>query len=196
MPISCSNLLVVVTSREASSLRRIDHLLNGVRSSRTPLASSPLSIVSSIRPISSASRGNPTASKRRANMKRFETIRVANLAQPHTGETAWLIEGLWSAQAVGIIGGEPKCGKSFLALDLAAAVASGTPCLRRFPTRQRGAVLLYAAEDAAHIVRQRLEGIAHAASVDFGTLDVHVITAPTLRLDQAEHQQVLRATVA
>jgi len=129
-------------------------------------------------------------------MKRFETIRVANLAQPHTGETAWLIEGLWSAQAVGIIGGEPKCGKSFLALDLAAAVASGTPCLRRFPTRQRGAVLLYAAEDAAHIVRQRLEGIAHAASVDFGTLDVHVITAPTLRLDQAEHQQVLRATVA
>jgi hypothetical protein len=129
-------------------------------------------------------------------MKMLETIRAADLAQTQTSEAVWLIEGLWSAQAVGIIGGQPKCGKSFLALDLAVAVASGTPCLRRFPTRQCGAVLLYAAEDAAHIVRQRLQGIAHAASVDFDTLDVHVITAPTLRLDQAEHQQALRATVA
>jgi hypothetical protein len=43
----------------------------------------------------------------------------------------WLVDGLWSEEAVGIIGGEPKCCKSFLALDLATAVASGTPCLRR-----------------------------------------------------------------
>ena len=28
----------------------------------------------------------------------------------------WLVAGLWGRQAVGIIGGEPKCGKSFLAL--------------------------------------------------------------------------------
>jgi hypothetical protein len=39
---------------------------------------------------------------------------------------------LWSEQAVGIVGGEPKCCESFLALDLAVAVASGTTCLRRF----------------------------------------------------------------
>ena len=129
-------------------------------------------------------------------MKMLETIRAANLAQSQISEAAWLVEGLWSAQAVGIIGGEPKCGKSFLALDLAVAVASGTPCLRSFPTRQCGAVLLYAAEDAALIVRQRLQGIAHAASVDFDTLDVHVIIAPTLRLDRTEHQQALQATVA
>ena len=129
-------------------------------------------------------------------MKMLETIRAANLAQSQISEAAWLVEGLWSAQAVGIIGGEPKCGKSFLALDLAVAVASGTPCLRSFPTRQCGAVLLYAAEDAALIVRQRLQGIAHAASVDFESLDVHVIIAPTLRLDRTEHQQALQATVA
>src|SRR5271167_1044171 len=90
----------------------------------------------------------------------------------------WLVDGLWSEEAVGIIGGEPKCGKSFLALDLAVAVASGTPCLRHFPTRQSGTVLLYAAEDAAPIVRQRLEGISHAAGINFESLDVHVITVP------------------
>ena len=60
----------------------------------------------------------------------------------------WLVDGLWSEQAVGIIGGEPKCGKSFLALDLAVAVAAGIPCLRRFAVSRPGRVLLYPAEDA------------------------------------------------
>ena len=49
----------------------------------------------------------------------------------HAEEHRWLVTGLWSEQAVGIVGGEPKCCKSFLALDLAVAVASGLPCLRR-----------------------------------------------------------------
>jgi hypothetical protein len=39
-------------------------------------------------------------------------------------------------------------------------------------------------------------GIAQAAGVDFETLDIHVITAPVLRLDRSEDQQALRATVA
>ena len=47
-------------------------------------------------------------------------------------ELRWLITQLWSHDAVGIGGGEPKCCKSFLALDLAVAVAAGVPCLRRF----------------------------------------------------------------
>jgi hypothetical protein len=129
-------------------------------------------------------------------MNTLPTVRAALLAESERGEQPWLVEGLWMREAVGIIGGEPKCGKSFLALDLAVAVAAGTPCLRRFPARQTGPVLLYAAEDATSIVRQRLEGIAHAAGVDFKTLDIHVITVPTLRLDRKEHRQALRATVA
>ena len=40
----------------------------------------------------------------------------------------WLIEGLWADEAVGIVGGEPKSFKSFLVLDMAVAVASGSPC--------------------------------------------------------------------
>src|SRR5262252_5201989 len=123
------------------------------------------------------------------------TLRAAQLP-PDMGEQPWLIEGLWSALGVGILGGEPKVGKTFLALDLAVSVASGTPCLRRFPTPQAGRVLLFAAEDPPYVVRQRLEGIAHAAGVDFETLDIHVITAPTLRLDYKEHQKALQATVA
>jgi RecA-family ATPase len=98
-------------------------------------------------------------------------------------EQRWLVEGLWGAEAVGIIGGEPKCCKSFLALDLAVAVSSATPCLRRFPVARRGRVLLFAAEDALPIVRQRLDGICAAASVALEDLDLQVITAPTIRID-------------
>ncbi len=98
-------------------------------------------------------------------------------------EKRWLIEGLWSAEAVGIVGGEPKCCKSFLALDMAVAVAAGTPCLRRFPTVRKGRVLLFAAEDSLAVVRQRLVGIAASAKVALDALDIHVITAPVVRLD-------------
>src|SRR4029077_10200175 len=87
----------------------------------------------------------------------------------------WLIGGLGWEKAVGIIGGEPKCGKSFLALDLAVAVAAGIPCLRRFAVSRPGRVLLYPAEDALHIVRRRLDGICAAAGISLAALDVQVI---------------------
>src|SRR5277367_1020355 len=108
----------------------------------------------------------------------------------------WLVEGLWSEEAVGIIGGEPKCCKSFLALDLAVAVAAGIPCLRRFTVSRPGRVLLYPAEDALHIVRRRLEGICVAAGAALAELDVQVITAPSLRLDLEADRVRLEQTVA
>jgi hypothetical protein len=110
-------------------------------------------------------------------------------------QTQWLVEGLWSDQAVGILGGEPKCCKSFLALDMAVSVASGAACLRQFPVRRTGRVLLFPAEDSLAVVRQRLEGIARAAEVGFPSLPVEVITAPSLRLDTAVDRQRLADTV-
>ncbi len=107
----------------------------------------------------------------------------------------WLVEDLWSEQAVGILGGEPKCCKSFLALDVAVSVASGAACLRQFPVRRSGPVLLFPAEDSLAVVRQRLEGIAAAAHVPFASLPVQVITAPSLRLDIATDRQRLSHTV-
>ena len=95
-------------------------------------------------------------------MKRLPVAPAYTLAE-RAEEQRWLVDGLWSEEAVGIIGGEPKCCKSFLALDLAVAIAAGTPCLRRFAVQRPGRVLLYAAEDAPHIVRHRLDGICAAA---------------------------------
>ena len=111
-------------------------------------------------------------------------------------EHRWLIAGLWSEQAVGIVGGEPKCCKSFLALDIAVAVAAGIPCLRRFAVPRSGRVLIYAAEDALHIVKRRFDGICEATGVALADLDIQVITAPTLRLDLNDDRNRLADTVA
>lgn len=111
-------------------------------------------------------------------------------------ECQWLIDQLWGDEAVGIVGGEPKVCKSFLALDIAVSVAGGVPCLRRFAPAQTGRVLLFAAEDALHVVRQRLAGIAAAAGRALADLDIHVITAPTVRLDVERDRDALAETVA
>ena len=107
----------------------------------------------------------------------------------------WLIEELWAEQAVGILGGEPKCCKSFLALDMAVSVASGAPCLREFAVSRTGPVLLFPAEDSLGVVRERLEGICQAAGTALDELPLYVITAPRLLLDVPQDQQRLRSTV-
>jgi RecA-family ATPase len=122
-------------------------------------------------------------------------VRLAHQLEVTPEDKRWLIEGLWSDEAVGIVGGEPKCCKSFLVLDMAVAVASGTPCLRRFPTPQRGRVLLFAAEDSPAVVRQRLTGIAAAVGFPLDALDIHVIVTPVLRLDVELDQRRLEETV-
>ena len=127
-------------------------------------------------------------------MKGFPTRSPADL-EDRPQARQWMVEALWSEQGVGIIGGEPKCGKSFLALDLAVAVAAGVPCLRRFRPTGSGTVLLFAAEDAAHIVRRRFEGIAKAATASFDELDIAVIDVPALRLDHRTDRQRLQETV-
>lgn len=111
-------------------------------------------------------------------------------------EQRWLIQGLWAAQGVGLIGGHPKCGKSWLGLEIAVSLASATPCLGRFAPARQGRVLLYMAEDAIPDVRARLESLCHHHGVDLASLDIFVITADTLRIDQPQDQQRLRATVS
>ena len=54
---------------------------------------------------------------------------------------------------------------------------------------------MFAAEDAGHIVRTRLKGIARAAGADFDTLDIAVIDVPVLRLDHRHDRQRLEQTV-
>jgi hypothetical protein len=121
-------------------------------------------------------------------------VRAVDLDEPDQAGR-WLIETLWPRAGVGIIGGAPKCGKSWLGLDIAVSVSGGTPCLDTFPVAEPGAVLVYMAEDAAPVVKQRLVGICRHRGLELAALPIGVITAPSVRLDLPSDQQRLHETV-
>ncbi|MEW6753160.1 MAG: AAA family ATPase [Candidatus Latescibacterota bacterium] len=116
---------------------------------------------------------------------------VSALPPAPPGRPAWLIQDLWGHQAVGLLGGPPKSCKTFLALEMALAVASGTPCLGCFTVPDPGPVLLFAAEDDPVQIRARLAGLAQARGVDFDRLPVFLILAEQLRLDDPTDQHRL-----
>jgi RecA-family ATPase len=120
-------------------------------------------------------------------------VRIGDL--PHQDQTQrWLVEQLWGDSSVGVIGGAPKCSKTWLGLDLALSVATGTACLGKFAVPQPGPVLVYLAEDALPVVRERVAGMARHRRLELAAVDIQVITAPTLRLDREPHRSRLFAT--
>ncbi len=121
-------------------------------------------------------------------------VRAADLQIPACPQP-WLIERLWTHQAVGVIGGNPKSGKTWLALEMAVSVASGTPCLDAFPVLSPGPVLVYAAEDSTTALRARLDTLARVHKTDFKKLDVRILTVDSLRLERPEHQDRLASTL-
>ncbi len=106
----------------------------------------------------------------------------------------WLVEQLWGDSSVGVIGGAPKCSKTWLGLDLALSVATGTACLGRYAVPRPGPVLMYLAEDALTVVRERVEGMARHRGMQLSGVAIHVITAPSLRLDRPPHRNRLLET--
>ena len=110
-------------------------------------------------------------------------VRVGEI-QSQENAQRWLVEGLWGASSVGVIGGAPKCAKTWLGLDMALSVATGTACLGKYAVPEPGPALIYLAEDALLVVRERVAGMARHRGLDLAGVEVHVITAPVLRLDR------------
>jgi len=121
-------------------------------------------------------------------------VRIGEI-QGEESSRRWLVEGLWGAHSVGVIGGAPKCAKTWLGLDMALSVATGTACLGKYGVPEPGPVLVYLAEDALPVVRERIEGMACHRGLDLAEVDVHVITVPVLRLDREPDRARLRETI-
>ncbi len=128
------------------------------------------------------------------NAEPFLVLPAAALprCQPHM---RWLVDGLWSRGGVGLLAGSPKSCKSWLGLDLAVSVASGTPCLGHFQVPRADPVLVYMAEDADHVVHERLQGLCRHRNVALKGLPLFFISEPRIRLDRASDRERLTTTV-
>jgi hypothetical protein len=124
----------------------------------------------------------------------FPLRHVADVA-PQPVEDRWLIDSLWLAASVGLLGGAPKVCKTFLAAELALAVASGTSALGRYAVHAPGAVLFYGAEDSLAALRVRFEGLALARGLRLDTLPLYLLDTPVLRLERQHNLRRLRAAI-
>jgi hypothetical protein len=101
----------------------------------------------------------------------------AELSATPQQEPPWLIQALLPGDGCSIIGGEPKHQKSFLALDLGLAVASGQPFLgRRVPWP--GPVYFLSTEDGWPRLRRRTLQFCRARGLDPGLLPLTFAPKP------------------
>lgn len=122
-------------------------------------------------------------------LERLEVMPVWKVPAAEESGSRWLIDGLWSEEAVGVVGGAPKCAKTWLSLEMALSVASGSPCLGVFRVDRPGPVLVLSAEDAPRQVRERMEGLAAVRGIQFESLDVGLILSTRLRLENADDRK-------
>jgi hypothetical protein len=86
-----------------------------------------------------------------------QSFDAATLMDGTGKETRWAVPGLLP-EGLTILAGAPKVGKSWLCLDLAIAVATGTPTLQATAT-EAGDVLYLALEDTERRLRERVRKV-------------------------------------
>lgn len=76
---------------------------------------------------------------------------IAEICTQAPGEN-WLIQHYLAADSLAVIFGDPSCGKSFIAIDIACCVATGRPW--RGQTTKQGSVLFVAGEGRNGLARR------------------------------------------
>jgi len=112
------------------------------------------------------------------------TVPAAQLVKT-ASPVEWLVEGLLLKGGAAILGGAPKAGKSFLALDVCVAVASATPAAGHFHVAAACPVTLLCAEDPSPVLAQRLAALARSRSLALDDLPIEVIVETLVRLPEA-----------
>lgn len=137
----------------------------------------------------------------------FDVVAVAPAAPPAPNRFAvvsvdqfasgkppgWLIKDVVPRAEVVMLFGEPSTGKSFVALDLGAAVARG--CEWRGKRARKGRVVFIVAEGGAGF-RSRLKAYAAKHGLRLADLEIGVIHAAPNMLERKDALEVCKAIVA
>lgn len=106
----------------------------------------------------------------------------------------WLVQPILTQDSYGIIGAAQKIGKTWIAVDLAVSVSSGTPFLGGMAVEQGGPVLLFCGEGGDRKILRRIDAVARSRDLDSDQLLLYTVRrAPHLNDD--EHLAEIRALV-
>jgi hypothetical protein len=117
----------------------------------------------------------PTASRARRPSAPAAELAISSYGEvaarvAAAGEPRWLIQGLWPADAYGVLAAQEKAGKTWAALDLTVSVACGRPWLDHFACPSPGPVLVFLGEGGERATVRRIQAIAASKGVDPGQL--------------------------
>jgi hypothetical protein len=119
----------------------------------------------------------------------YVTTPAAQLEEPDPTRL-WMIEHLWQRSGTGIIGGPPKSGKTWLALDIAMSVASATSALDTFKVHRAGNVIYVCAEGGEAYVKQRLTTLCVHRGLNLDSLPHRLDIIPrAIRIDTPDGLQ-------
>jgi len=115
-----------------------------------------------------SSKSKPTKQKSTEDEATYDNFLNKRLRKP-----SWLVESIWSDRAHGVLAGEAKTFKSFIASDLAVSIASGTPFLDHFQIPRTGHVIYIQEENDEGEVQDRFMRIASSRGLlgDVATYD-------------------------
>jgi hypothetical protein len=92
-------------------------------------------------------------------------IPVSELFRREYPPTQWLVTGLITRGGIALLGAEPKSCKTWLATEIAVAIATGTPVCGEF-FAERGRVAYFYAEDLAVQIRNRVRALAAKRGIE------------------------------
>lgn len=142
-----------------------------------------------------ARRDTPTAPDIEMTYEPYTTMAAGQLEEPDPSKL-WLVEQIWQRAGTGIVGGSAKGAKTWLCLDLALSVASGTPVLDRFAVHRPGGVLFVSAEGGQAYLRERLNALCAHRGLNIDSLPHALNIIPTaIRIDTQDGLGRLNATI-
>jgi len=106
--------------------------------------------------------------------------------EPHAD---YLVKGLLTASTMSCVYGEPGCGKSFLALDIAARIALGWEWHQ---CRVRRAGVVYIAGEGSRGITNRIEAFKRRFAANIGDVPFEVVSSTLdLRRENGDRQQLV-----
>lgn len=120
-------------------------------------------------------------------------VSLGELLSRSSAEKPWLVERILPEGGALTLVGNPGVGKTWLALHLACAVASGKPFLGRFSVAKAGAVLVIDEENGERRLQERLRQLVGEEGLG---LPVYVSSMAGLNLSRQGWREALEVKVA
>jgi hypothetical protein len=111
-------------------------------------------------------------------------------------EVRWIVPGIFPERGLALIAGLPESTKTWQALDLAVAVASGQPWLHLFPVQKKNVLYIEQERPRAELQR-RLGGVLRGRGLTIGGVPgLSILSQSTIRINDPESQSEFRSILS